>query len=84
MPTLHHPDRPRFMSQCQAILDCLKESEGWWVPMHLLRQRSGAHTVHSRIVELRAAGHRISHKYVTGGHVGLRTRCSFYRLEGER
>lgn len=63
------------MSQCRAILAELERNVGQWVPMPRLVAASGAYAVHSRISELRAAGHVIETRVQIG-----RPTHSFYRL----
>ena len=64
-------------SQCELILRALREARGKLVSMYDLFRVSGSLNVHSRIDELRRAGHHIppAHK-VRKGH-----KChSYYRL----
>lgn len=54
-----HPDTPRGLSQCAAILRALELADGDWIAMPKLCQVSGSYNVHSRIADLRARGHHI-------------------------
>ena len=63
-------------SQCSAILHCLELHRGKWVPLPELVRVSGAYAVHSRISDLRDAGHHIVHRNERSG----RTVKSFYLL----
>jgi hypothetical protein len=62
-------------TQAEAILAELVIHHGEWVPMPRLAEVSGAYAVHSRISDLRGAGHDIQSKVE-----GVRPRKSFYRL----
>lgn len=63
-------------SQCDLILDELKRNVGEWVSMLDLHRVSRSMAVHSRISDLRKAGHIIKHR---NEHV--RGAChSYYRL----
>lgn len=67
---------PQKPTQCALILTALQARSGEWVPMPDLVAVSGSYVVHSRISDLRQAGHQIEHKndWVDG-------KChSFYRL----
>lgn len=67
---------PHKPTQCALILTALQQRVGEWVPMPELYQLSGAWAVHSRISDLRRAGHQIEHR--NEWHGG---QChSFYRL----
>jgi hypothetical protein len=46
-------------TQAQKILDLLALRRGKWVPMTDLWRASGAFAVHSRVSDLRKAGHQI-------------------------
>jgi hypothetical protein len=63
------------ITQADRILARLALTPGQWVPMPELASVSGAYAVHSRIADLRAAGHAIEVKIE-----GTRPRCSYYRL----
>ncbi len=65
-------------TQCALILTALQQRVGQWVPMPELVAICGGYAVHSRISDLRSAGHRIEHKNEWQGK-----QChSFYRLVG--
>lgn len=67
------------MSQSAAILRELQAAPGQWIPMPALAAASGAYAVHSRIADLRAAGHRIENRVLPpSGPTGPRR--SEYRL----
>lgn len=63
------------MTQAQIILRELMLRHNQWVPMPELAAVSGAYAVHSRISDLRKAGHVIETR-----EEGQRPRKSFYRL----
>lgn len=63
------------MTQNQLILAELSKRHGEWVPMPDLAAAAGCYAVHSRIADLRAAGHAIATKLT-----GVRPRKSYYRL----
>lgn len=63
-------------SQSTSILDRLLSKAGSWVPMPELASVSGAYAVHSRISDLRKAGHEIEHRNERRGRIV----ASFYRL----
>ena len=65
-------------SQCEKILAHLTTHANQWVAMPELYQVSGAMAVHSRIADLRRAGHAIDHR--NEREPGRRTLKSFYRL----
>jgi len=46
-------------SQASKILSVLMERRGEWVPMPDLWRASGAFAVHSRVADLRQAGHDV-------------------------
>lgn len=69
---------PRTRSQCDAILSVLSDRQGDWVSMIDLWGASGAFAVHSRISDLRARGHMISHKNERKADGTIH---SFYRIE---
>lgn len=68
--------RNRGPSQAERVLARLRQSEGQWVPMPALAAASGAYAVHSRISDLRRAGHRVEHR----NHWADGICCSEYRL----
>jgi biotin operon repressor len=72
-----HPSRPAGKSQAQTILECLQLHRGAWVSMLHLHQQSGSMAVHSRISDLRSAGHDIEHKNETVERIVH----SYYRLK---
>ena len=57
-----HPLRTEGETQCAAILRELEANQGNWVPMPRLYECSGAFAVHSRIADLRKAGHTITNQ----------------------
>ncbi len=70
------------MTDAEFVLDCLRRG-GWWSLNDLLRAslavRGCGLTVHSRVSDLRAAGHVVEHRMV-----GRRGDGSQYRLLTER
>lgn len=75
--TTTHPSPIAGATQAESILAVL-QVEGW-VDMPTLALVSGSYNVHSRISDLRKAGHNISQRQTRRG----RTICSEYRLEKE-
>jgi hypothetical protein len=73
--TTTHTSATAGGTQCELILAAL-QVEGW-VDMPTLALVSGSYNVHSRISDLRKAGHNISQRQTRRG----RTICSEYRLE---
>jgi biotin operon repressor len=71
-----HPSIETGTSQCDSILQMLKNSKGNWVSMMDLHRGSGAMAVHSRISDLRKRGHDIAHRNQTQGKMVH----SYYRL----
>lgn len=67
-PTMPH-------TQADKILARLALTPGQWVPMPELASVSGAYAVHSRVSDLRSAGHIIDVRVE-----GTRPRRSAYRL----
>jgi biotin operon repressor len=63
-------------SQCDIILRMLTESRGQWVSMPDMMRESGSGSVHSRISNLRDAGHTIEWRRK---QVGRRI-LSWYRI----
>ena len=57
-----HPAASAGTSQCDRILERIKQTPGEWVPMPVLVKVSGSYVIHSRIADLRARGHRIDHR----------------------
>jgi hypothetical protein len=55
----HHPSAAAGTSQNTRILAELQRCAGQWVPMPSLCRSSGSYNVHSRISDLRRAGHTI-------------------------
>lgn len=66
----------RGPTQNERVLLALQETPGEWVPMPALVRASGAYAVHSRVADLRRAGHRIDHR----NRWNDGTCCSEYRL----
>lgn len=64
-------------SQCQLILGELLQKVGQWVPMPTLVEVSGSYNVHSRISDLRKAGHGIRQR---SSRLGRKV-VSYYMLE---
>jgi len=64
-------------SQCDAILAELQRSNGEWVAMPHLASVSGSYNVHSRVSDLRKAGHNVEQRNERKG----RMHHSFYRLK---
>jgi hypothetical protein len=62
-----HPSPTSGASQCARILAVLTSRTGEWVPMTTLYAKSGAFAVHSRIADLRRAGHIIHHRNLRFG-----------------
>src|SRR5688572_12853666 len=71
-----HPNKSAGASQNARILKSLQDQQGLWVPMPLLAAESGAYAVHSRVSDLRRAGHTIEHENSPHGRVTH----SFYRM----
>ncbi len=71
-----HPSTTTGSSQCALILERLQAAPGEWVAMPDLVTASGSYNIHSRIADLRRAGHQIDHKNTHAG----RFIHSFYRL----
>lgn len=63
------------MTQNALILEALSRKHGQWVAMPELAAAANCYAVHSRISDLRAAGHVIETRAE-----GARPRKSFYRL----
>ena len=63
-------------SKANRILERLREDPEMWVPMPLLAALSNTYAVHSRISDLRKAGHEIEHRNEYRGRIV----ASFYRL----
>lgn len=63
-------------TQNEIILRKLTERAGQWVPMPDLVEASGAYAVHSRVADLRAAGHQIENTVDRSS----RPHRSYYRL----
>jgi biotin operon repressor len=63
-------------SQAAKILQILTDAGGEWVPLPTLMRRSRSAVVHSRISDLRKAGHQIDW---LPGRAGKKVR-SWYRL----
>ena len=57
-----HTAKPTGKTQCEIILDSLRLHAGAWVSMVHLHLLSGSMAVHSRIADLRAAGHQIEQR----------------------
>lgn len=74
-----HPAIDTGASQCAQIHDLLHRHAGAWVSLPELAAVSGSMAVHSRISDLRAAGHSIQHR---NQRVGRRVHSS-YRLQLE-
>lgn len=72
----HHPSQESGESQASKILARLQREPGEWVPMIALARISGAFAVHSRIADLRRAGHIIDHQNLRYG----KKIHSYYRL----
>lgn len=66
------------MTQAALILRELEAAPAQWVAMPRLAHISGAFAVHSRVADLRAAGHTIENRTARDPHSGRR--LSFYRL----
>ena len=49
-------------SQCDKLLRALKSEAGQWISLPSLVYATGGFAVHSRISDLRKAGHMIDHK----------------------
>lgn len=49
-------------SQCELVLQRLRDRSGLWVPMPELHRASGSLAVHSRISDLRRRGYNIEHR----------------------
>lgn len=62
-------------TQAERVLRKLRDHPDEWVSMPALYEASGAYAVHSRVAELRLAGHHIECKVT-----GARPRKSFYRI----
>jgi hypothetical protein len=77
MTTTNHTAPGSGLSQNAAILAALIEHNGKWVSMITLHRASGSMAVHSRIADLRLAGHTIKNKSVQKG----RMKHSSYKLE---
>jgi len=71
-----HTSKPSGNSQCDIILESLRLHAGAWVSMIHLHQLSGSMAVHSRIADLRAAGHQIEQRSERKGRMVY----SSYRL----
>ena len=63
------------MTQNALVLSALEARRGQWVEMPELAKAAGCFAVHSRISNLREAGHMIMNKIE-----GKRPRKSFYKL----
>lgn len=74
------PAHPAIPSQNAAILRRLRRCLGRWVSMPALVECSGSFNVHSRIDELRGAGHVIENRKKR--RPGSRAWHSTYRLVG--
>jgi len=62
--------------QNKSVLKRLRKSAGKWVSMPVLWRASGAMAIHSRVSDLRRAGHNIQNRIVNSGDC----KKSFYRL----
>lgn len=65
-------------TQNAIILARLQQSPGEWVPMPELCQLAASYNCHTRINDLRDAGHTIENYQET--RPGTRTRKSYYRI----
>jgi hypothetical protein len=72
----NHPNTQTGKSQASKILRLLQSRPGLWVRMPELSEYSGAYAVHSRVSDLRKAGHIIEQRLTRQG----RKTESFYRL----
>lgn len=68
-------------SQAARILRVLEARAGQWVPMIELHQASGSMAVHSRIADLRAAGHEIRQR---NDRKGRMVHSNYLLVAGER
>ena len=73
----NHTSESSGISQCDAILSELQRSNGEWVAMPHLASISGSYNVHSRVSDLRKAGHNVEQRNERKG----RMHHSFYRLK---
>ena len=73
-----HPSTTAGTSQCASILAELQRHAGEWVAMPRLVLCSGSYNVHSRISDLRKAGHSIIHE--NRRRKGQTTIQSFYQI----
>ena len=75
--TTNHTSESSGISQCDSILSELHKANGEWVAMPHLASVSGSYNVHSRVSDLRKAGHNVEHRNERKG----RMHHSFYRLK---